>query len=247
MSRLLFSPYTPPTRGDLPSRLVAAGLSTLILFVLAMVLLRMGILENSGAASGSHLTAVSLSAANRPEAHKAAAKSAAQAHPIPQPQPRQPDPVPPKVPPLALIPLSHAEFAAADISKLPSHRNDNADNNASGSAAATYGPGDGPGGAHLFNAEWYHEPPRAALASYLPTGAPPGSWAMIACRTVEHYHVEDCQELDESPPGSGLSRALRQAAWQFLVRPPRINGQPLIGAWVRIRFDFTRKGEKSDD
>ena len=242
MSRLLFSPYTPPTRGDLPSRLVAAGLSTLILFVLAMVLLRMGILENSGAASGSHLTAVSLSAANRPEAHKAAAKSAAQAHPIPQP-----DPVPPKVPPLALIPLSHAEFAAADISKLPSHRNDNADNNASGSAAATYGPGDGPGGAHLFNAEWYHEPPRAALASYLPTGAPPGSWAMIACRTVEHYHVEDCQELDESPPGSGLSRALRQAAWQFLVRPPRINGQPLIGAWVRIRFDFTRKGEKSDD
>jgi protein TonB len=63
---------------------------------------------------------------------------------------------------------------------------------------------------------------------------------MIACKTIEHYHVENCQELDESPPGSGLARALRQAAWQFLVRPVRVDGHVMIGSWVRIKFTFTK-------
>lgn len=134
--------------------------------------------------------------------------------------------------------LSREEFAAADIAQLPSQATDGADAGTGGGAAD--GPGEGPGGERLYNAEWYREPTHAELAGYLPAGNTEAKWGMIACRTIEKYHVDDCHELGEAPAGSGLARALRQAAWQFLVRPPRIGGRPVIGAWVRIRFDFTR-------
>ena len=109
-------------------------------------------------------------------------------------------------------------------------------------SASTYGPGEGPGGVRLYNAEWYREPTRAELATYLPA-RPQAGWGMIACQTVERNRVDNCRELASEPPGSGLSRAIRQAAWQFLVRPPRIDGKPVIGAWVRIRIEFTPSGE----
>ncbi|HWU03996.1 MAG TPA: hypothetical protein VN222_14750, partial [Novosphingobium sp.] len=136
------------------------------------------------------------------------------------------------------IHLSHDEFAAADISRFPKNQ---ASSESAQSSASTYGPGEGPGGVHLFNAAWYREPSDAELGPYLKQGAPEGSWATIACRTVEHFHVEDCRELDESPPGSGLARSLRLASWQFLVRPPRVNGDSQVGTWVRIRFTFSSR------
>ena len=143
-------------------------------------------------------------------------------------------------------------FEAVDITKLPNHSKDagesTADAGSGKDSTSVYGPSQGGGGGEpLYNAEWYREPTHAELAGYLPNGAPPGSWGMIACRTVEKFHVEDCRELDESTPGGGLARALRQAAWQFRVRPPRVGGHTLVGAWVRIRFDFTEKSTKSDE
>ena len=106
------------------------------------------------------------------------------------------------------------------------------------------GPGAGPNGERLYNAQWYREPTHAELSYYLPANRPTVGWGLIACRTIDHYHVDDCQEIADSPAGSGLAAAVREAAWQFLVLPPRIGGRPMVGAWVRIRIEFTQTGVK---
>jgi hypothetical protein len=134
-----------------------------------------------------------------------------------------------------MVPMSHDDFAASDIGKLPKS------SGGAGSKSAA-GPGSGPGGQTLYPADWYREPSRYVLAESLPNGAPNGAWATIACRTIEHYHVENCVGIGESHVG--LAQALRRAAWQFLVLPPRVNGRPQIGAWVRIRFDFTQNANE---
>ena len=140
-------------------------------------------------------------------------------------------------------------FHAADISKIPTTRGNDApgagETGAGKDSGSAYGPGEGPGGERLYDAEWYREPTDAELSTYLPkTGVPLGSWAVIACKTVAAWHVENCRPLGESPVGSGLARAMRLASWQFLVRPPRIGGKPLIGSWVRIRITFSREKKK---
>ena len=235
-------PTTYDNRPSLRARVAAAGLSLGIVALVLLTLIIMGQLDNLPGGIGQRLTAMRMSARREPQQQRQrqkathdVAKSAPVAVVTPQPVP---PPVPvPKVPAVKFIPLSRSDFAASDISKL-GHQGEAA----SGNSSSAYGPGEGPGGARLYNAEWYRRPSHAELAGYLKNGAPPGSWAMIACKTVEHFHVEDCIQLGESPPGSGLSRALREAAWQFLVRPPRVDGKPQIGAWVRIRFDFLDKG-----
>ncbi len=163
------------------------------------------------------------------------------AAPASDPRPTTPAPAFPK-----MLAGGMELFDSADISKIqsqPSERSDGgSDTDGAGAgkdSGSAYGPGEGPGGQRLYNAEWYVEPSHAELAGYLPNGAPPGSWALIACRTIENYKVENCRALGESPPGSGLARAMRHAAWQFRVRPPRVGGKTMVGAWVRIKIDFS--------
>ena len=227
-------------RQTLRSRLGAIALSLALVALLILALLRLGVVSIPRREHSASFTLL-------PEGEKAAAKtrtqraSKAQRHEERQVAVVTPPPRPPPVPVPAKQPavvLSHDEFAATDIGAM-AHAPGAGDGDSGGAdSVAAYGPGEGPGGQRLYKAEWYREPPPGALALYLPGGPQPG-WALIACRTAAAYHVENCRELDESPKGSGLARALRQAAWQFQVRPPRLGGKPLIGAWVSIRFDFT--------
>lgn len=184
-------------------------------------------------------------------ATKSAARKAATPQRTPSTTPPPKVPVVPPTPvtlkrpidaPPQMIVLSRDDYAGSDIGKLP--KGDGGGGGGSGAdSGTTYGPGAGPGGQPLYNAEWYREPSHAEIAGYLPPNVQAGA-AMIACRTIENYHVENCQSLGEEPAGTGLARAMRQAAWQFLVRPPRRGGKVLIGAWVRIRFDLTTGVEK---
>lgn len=173
---------------------------------------------------------------------KAARQAATTATPSPAPPP-----LPIERPPIVTPPSSGGlkgvlpiELGASDIGKLGRRDGDAG----SGDSKLPYGPGEGPNGQPLYPVEWYREPTDAELGGYLPRGAPPGSWALIACQTAERYHVENCRQLGESPVGSGLSRAMRQASWQFLVRPPRRGGQPIPHAWVKILITFGEKPGK---
>lgn len=163
------------------------------------------------------------------------------APPAPRPPSESPDTA--SMPPNMIV-LSAEEFAAADIGRI---RGTAPPREAAGAGTATAsrsvaGPGAGPGGKTLYAADWYREPSRAEVAPYMPAGVSEG-WGMIACRTIERYHVEDCRVIGETP-GSRIGQGLRQAAWQFLVIPPRENGRPMLGTWVRIRFDLVRGVER---
>ncbi|HEX6071457.1 MAG TPA: hypothetical protein VFY95_00405 [Sphingomicrobium sp.] len=173
-----------------------------------------------------------------PESHSKATRAPASAA---RSEPRKPRlkppkivlPVKPTIQPPPWIEMSKADMAAADIRNLPK-----AGAGDGASAGDSEEVGRGPHGEVLYAAEWAREPTDAELGGYLPKNAPDG-WGLIACKTIPGNRVDDCVELGQSPRGSRLAGAVRQAAWQFRVRPPRKNGKPLVGEWVRIRIDYT--------
>lgn len=138
-------------------------------------------------------------------------------------------------PRLAMIELTREEFAAADIGKI-AKSNGGAGAGRSGDSRQA---GIGPNGQALYAAEWVREPTGAELGGYLPAKWRDG-WGEIACRTVAGHRVDDCIELASHPRGSRFASAVRQAAWQFRVRPPRKNGREMVGEWVQIHIDYSR-------
>lgn len=163
------------------------------------------------------------------------------------PAPPVPVPIAPPVP-VPIVPLSPAQMAQADITPpappapapaVPRRGVAGPPNVGGGSAFADTPrvSGSGPNGEPLYAAAWYREPYPEELRGYLSTAQGPG-WALIACRTVREWRVEDCVKLDESPAGSNIARSVLAAAWQFKVRPPRLGGELRYGEWVRIRIDY---------
>ena len=102
--------------------------------------------------------------------------------------------------------------------------------------------GTGPRGETLYAAEWMREPTNQEIAFYLGSNTMSG-YGLIACKTYPRYRVDDCVALGSVPASARLDRKLLEAAWQFKVRPPRKNGQPMIGEWVRIRIEWNVRQE----
>ena len=170
---------------------------------------------------------------------KPAAASASHAPP-PPPNPTATQ----SVPDYPLMKLSHNDMVGLDQTMRTEHAAPAQTAQAGSDSSDTPTAGQGQNGQQLYAAEWYRRPTQTEL-NYMPHNKL--GWGEVACRTAPRFHVEDCYELAESPRGSGLSRGVREAAWQFLVRPPRVGGKLMVGEWVRIRITMTDHKELLDE
>jgi periplasmic protein TonB len=225
---------SPYDRAPLRRRVTSFALAAAINLALLLLLIGMGVVKPPQK-PGSNTLTVDLMPQSRSSSAKQQEKTTA------KPQIRAPSRKPPAIvipsrPTIATpsasktpwIEMSSQELAAADISTLPKAGD--------GGAGDSEVVGKGPNGEALYKAEWLREPSDAEINGYWPHAVT--GWGLVACKTIPNDRVNDCVELDQSPPGSHLASAVRQAAWQFRVRPPRKGGRALIGAWVRILIEI---------
>lgn len=97
----------------------------------------------------------------------------------------------------------------------------------------------GSGGVILYQAQWQKLNTAEELHRKVPRNAPSsGGWGEIACRSAPKFRVTDCKLWSESPKGSGYGQAVLGIADLFRVKPPVVDGKPLIGAWVLIHIGY---------
>ena len=238
-------------------RLIGFVLALLIEAGLVLVVLSLGWTDNTLPQPAAQLVSVAIEAeqAKAPAAKDdepakpAAARETPQKTPPGAPTATNPVPAPPA--PVAtnqpIIPVTKDQMAQFDLSKIPRQPARPAAPGKGMMGPPDQGvPGDSkrvgtaPNGQPMYAAAWYREPYDDELRGYLSTAQGPG-WALITCRTAPDFRVEDCVGLDEYPDGSQIERAVLAAAWQFRVRPPRVGGVSQVGAWVRIRIDYTQR------
>ena len=228
-------------------RLTGAVLALLAEGLLILALLSLNFAQQPPKKPGAALVSVTLEpdADPAPDPAKPKAAPSVQSPQPPRPMPDQPEPVTPVTPPTTpppplFIPITKAAMAQADLSQFPKQApaaKPKMGPPDTGSPGDSRRVGSAPNGAPLYAAAWYREPYDSELSGYLSTADGPG-WALIACRTVAEFRVEDCVGLDEYPGGSNIQRSVLAAAWQFRVRPPRLGGVSKYGEWVRIRIDY---------
>lgn len=184
------------------------------------------------------------SPAEKPAPARSTPREAEAAAPQTSPAPAAQPAAAPRPP--VIIPVPRDQMAAFDISRVPNQSRQAAPGKAMMGPADSGVPGDSkrvgsaPNGQPMYAASWYREPYDEELRGYLSSASGPG-WALIACRTVADYRVDDCVGLEEYPSGSQIMRSVLAAAWQFRVRPPRVGGVSKVGDWVRIRIDYTER------
>ncbi|MFM5884119.1 MAG: hypothetical protein ACKOQ3_02095 [Novosphingobium sp.] len=239
-------------------RAPSLALTLLVELVLILAVLSLGFApDQQKTKPGTRLVSIAVKPADddKPKTEKAAPAKAAATQKVQRPQAAKsavaapvtpPQITPAAPPPPAFIPIPKNQMAALDIARVPRTAP------APGPVKALYGPADlgvpgdskrvgsAPNGQPLYAASWYREPYDNELSGYLSTAEGPG-YALIACRTVADWKVDDCVALDEYPSGSRLARAVLAAAWQFKVRPPRLGGVYKVGEWVRIRIDYEQR------
>lgn len=235
-----------PTSAELRSlspRAIAMALAAGVTLLIILALLGLGVAPERRLPGGSPIL---LDLAPEQEAAPTAVKRKTETQPQPKPTPpppMRPPPVPhPPIPsknPLPFLELTTEQFAAADIGKLPQRSTAAPGQQQGGLAGDSKIVGKAPNGDVMYGVDWYRRPTRAELGGYLPTPMPKEGVGVIACKMVADYRVEDCVELASSPPGSRLAHAVAQAAWQFRIRPPRVNGKPKLGTWVKITIEYS--------
>jgi protein TonB len=248
LPRRLFGRARDRTRADLGDKITGAAVALILEALLLLVLLSLG--QMRPAQKDVPMATVTFDARDHSE-------TPAQPEPKPPsesaraaPRPAQAQPLPeiaqvtPAQPPAAIIPVSPQEMRSFDLSNLPTRPKAPAGPAIGPAYTPAFGDskrvGTAPNGQPMYAAAWYREPTDQELRGYLSTAEGP-AWGLITCKTVADYRVDDCVGLDEYPEGSHLLRAVLAAAWQFRVRPPRVNGVSQVGDWVRIRIDYELK------
>lgn len=174
-----------------------------------------------------------------------------------QPKPVEtPPPAPPAEPlPETFIRMTRSEYRAADITGKGAVPRPSSERDPAVAAASESRPGDspvlrrGPNGEPIYGVSWYRRgPTQAEVGPYISRRAlgRPGK-GVILCRMVADHRVEDCQEVAESPRGSGYAGTVRQAAWQFRVRAPRVGGREKTGELIEITLHFGDEKEDAEE
>ena len=237
------------SREDLRRRGIGLAIALLLELIIIFAILSLSMRAGGPNAGKAGLTSFALEAETEASPDKSDTKTPVAQKVQSVATPSIPPPLLPpvnavKAPPPSpdFIKVSKSEFDAMDLSKLPAGGQSGAgEGKGSGQGSkGMKGPGLGPGGAQLYPVAWLREPYDSELSPYLAAvkRIPPGASADIACQMAAYNRVENCQILGENPRGTGLAKALRLAAWQFLVKPPRVNNKSQLGVWVRIHFDF---------
>ena len=234
------SPFeqTPPAR-RVSGFVLAVGINLLVLLALLGISgIRPVAMKDDGGTLVFDVAREDDQAAAKPEAQPERPKQQQRERPVVPP----PDivlPVKPTITPpetnLDLIELTKEELSTTDKAMAESSQAANSAGSGVGGDSAVVGKG--PRGETLYAAEWLREPTKQEIGNYLTSSTRPG-YGIIACKTYPRFRVDDCYRLGSVPASSQLDKVLLNAAWQFKVRPPRKNGRPMVGEWVRIRFDY---------